>query len=56
MVQRKKYDKKQLYAAIAAVKNGLSQSRASKKFGVPQSTLSDKMTERYTAGKCKPGN
>ena len=40
------YKKTQQYAAVAAVKNGMSQTTDSKRFGIPQSTISDIILEK----------
>ncbi len=53
MASKKKtrsYPQNVLDAAIAAIRGGLSQRKASAQFGVPQSTLSD-----YTRGRSQPG-
>ncbi|XP_037038910.1 uncharacterized protein LOC119076333 [Bradysia coprophila] len=50
----KKYSEQQLFSAIQAVKNGLSQFAAAKKFSVPRSTLFNKITGKTLIGK-KPG-
>lgn len=49
-----KYSEQQLFAAIQAVKNGLTQFAAAKKFGIPRSTLFNKITGKTLLGK-KPG-
>ena len=43
-----------MQSAITAVANGMSRKKASEKFGVPRSTLGDKIIGKYREGK-KPG-
>lgn len=51
---KKKYTEQQLFSALQAVKSGSSQFAAAKKFGVPRSTLHNKVTGKTLMGK-KPG-
>lgn len=51
---RKKYSEQQLFSAVQAAKNGSSQFAAAKKFGIPRSTLFNKITGKTLIGK-KPG-
>ena len=53
--KKKKYDSSKIPEAIAAIKNGMQIKEASKIFGVPRSTLSDKLHKKYAAGKTRPG-
>ena len=48
------YKKTQQYVAVAAVKNGMSQTTDSKRFGIPQSTISQNIRKNIFV-KSKPG-
>lgn len=52
--QSKKDSEMQLLSAIQAVKNGASQFAAAKKFGIPRSTLFNKITGKTQMGKPGP--
>ncbi|XP_037033041.1 uncharacterized protein LOC119072027 [Bradysia coprophila] len=51
---KKSYSQQQLFSAIQAVRNGASQFASAKKFGIPRSTLFNKITGKTLLGK-KPG-
>lgn len=51
---KKSYSQQQLFSAIQAVRTGSSQFAAAKKFGIPRSTLFNKITGKTLLGK-KPG-
>ena len=45
-LERFKYSEEQMLKAVAAVRNGISQREASKRFDVPRGTLFDKLNGR----------
>ena len=45
-MKKKQYTMETLIAAIDAVKQGMSKSMASKKFGIPRMTLTDKVKQK----------
>ena len=49
-----RYSADQMEAAILAVNNGLSQSKASVKYDVPQRTLSDRLNSRHLGNVGRP--
>ena len=53
--QRCKYDPAKMAAAISLVRGGMPQSRAAKLFGVPRSTLQDKVKGRVPEEPTRPG-
>ena len=53
--KKKYYDEIKVLEAAAAVKNGMSYKDAVQIYGVPRSTINDKVLQRYRSGKNKPG-
>ena len=46
--KRKLYDQDNLLKAIADIKNGMKYKEASVKYGIPTSTLNDKINNKYS--------
>ena len=47
------YDKEKLTEAVRAVKNGMAKRTAAKKYGIPRTSLYDKLNGKYREGKGK---
>ena len=54
-LKKKNYDVNKIPEAIAAIKNGMLIKDASVIYGIPRSTLSDKLHKKYASGKTQPG-
>ena len=48
---RKKYPQEAFQNAMKAVQNGMAKREAARRYGVPRSTLSDKISGKYRDGK-----
>ena len=53
--KRQKYSEETLQAALQAVANGMSQRKVADEFGIPQSTLSDKLLGKSVAAVVRGG-
>ena len=51
----KAYTEEDVIRAIADIKNGLSLNTTARKYNIPTSTLTDKVKQKYTIGKSRPG-
>lgn len=50
--QKKKYSKEMLNRAMEEINSGMSAYQASKKYGIPKSTLKDKKNQKYANQNC----
>ena len=55
-LKKKNYDVNKIPEAIAAIKNGMLIKDASVTYGIPRSTLCDKLHKKYASGKTQPGS
>ena len=55
LTKKKNYDPNNIPLALDAIRGGMQIKEASEVFGIPRSTLSDKLHKKYAEDKDRPG-